>query len=153
MYWSAVYTFFTRRGHIWSFKRCLERIYDLNVTMQHKGSIRVISSNTYTLYSGGLLEIRCEYDCQHDHKGGYWTCGIRFIRILESLTAWRILLRTVGQIWAFLNVYLLRWWSNTYKVGTQQRRRWLATFDTAIHNRYKYRRYLLGYLLLFQFRI
>jgi len=21
--------------HIWSFKRCLERMYDLNVTMQH----------------------------------------------------------------------------------------------------------------------
>jgi len=41
----------------------------------------------------------------------------------------------------------------TYKVGTQQRRRWLATFDIAIHNRYKDRRYLLGYLLMFQFRI
>jgi len=25
---------FTRR-HIWSFKRCSERMYDLNVTMQH----------------------------------------------------------------------------------------------------------------------
>ena len=25
----------------------------------------------------------------------------------------------------------------TYKVGTQQRRRWLATFDIAIHNRFK----------------
>ena len=32
----------------------------------------------------------------------------------------------------------------TYKVGTQQRRRCLATFDIAIHNRYKDRRYLLG---------
>jgi len=27
-----VFTFFTRR-HIWSFKRCLERMYDLNETM------------------------------------------------------------------------------------------------------------------------
>jgi len=33
------------------------------------------------------------------HKGGYW-----IIRILESLTAWGILLRTVGQIWVFLRV-------------------------------------------------
>ena len=40
----------------------------------------------------------------------------------------------------------------TYKVVTQQRRQWLATFDIAIHNRYKDRRYL-GYLLMFQFRI
>ena len=29
-----------------------------------------------------LSEIWCECD-----KGGYWTCGIRFSRILESLTA------------------------------------------------------------------
>jgi len=29
------------------------------------------------------------------HKGGYWNCAIRIIRILESLTAWGILLRTV----------------------------------------------------------
>ena len=28
-----------------------------------------------------------------------------------------------------------------------------ATIDVAIHNRYKDRRYLLGYLLMFQFRI
>ena len=41
----------------------------------------------------------------------------------------------------------------TYKVGTEQRRRWLATFYIAIYNRYKYRRYLLGYLLMFQFCI
>jgi len=41
----------------------------------------------------------------------------------------------------------------TYKVGTQQRRRWLATFDIAIHNRYEDRRYLLGYLLMFQLGI
>jgi len=41
----------------------------------------------------------------------------------------------------------------TYKVGTQQRRQWLATFDIAIHNCYKDCRYLLGYLLMFQFRI
>ena len=36
------------------------------------------------LNSGGLLEIQCEYDCQHHHKGGYWTWEIRFFRILES---------------------------------------------------------------------
>jgi len=45
---------------------------------------------------------------------------------------------------------------HVYKVGTQQfeqRRRWLETFDIAIHNHYKDRRYLLGYLLMFQFRI
>ena len=47
----------------------------------------IIRSNTYSLDSGGLLEIRGEYDGQHHHKGGYWTCEIRFIRILESLTA------------------------------------------------------------------
>jgi len=40
----------------------------------------------------------------------------------------------------------------TYKVETQQRRRRLETFDIAIHNRYTNRRYLLGYLLMFQFR-
>jgi len=39
----------------------------------------MISSNTYSLNSGGLLEIGCEYDCQHHHKAGYWSCGIRFI--------------------------------------------------------------------------
>ena len=50
-------------------------------------SLRIISSNTYSLDSGGLLEIRGEYDCQHHHKGGYWTCELGFIRILESLTA------------------------------------------------------------------
>jgi len=32
-----------------------------------------------------------------------------------------------------------------------QRRRWLAIFDITIHNRYKDRRYLQGYLLMFQF--
>jgi len=37
-----------------------------------------------------------------NHKGGYWNCAIRIIRILESLTAAGILLRTVGQIWVFL---------------------------------------------------
>jgi len=41
----------------------------------------------------------------------------------------------------------------THKVGTQQRRRLLATFDITIHNRYKDLRYVLGYLLMFQFRI
>jgi len=34
-------------------------MYDLNVTMQHKGSLRIISSNTYSLDSGGISEIRC----------------------------------------------------------------------------------------------
>ena len=111
----CVYIFTWR--HIWSFKRCLERMYELNVTIQHWGSLRILSSNTYSLDSGGLLEIRCEYDCQHHHKGVYWTCEIRCIRILESITAWRILLRTY-----------------TYKVETQQRRRWLATSARYITN-------------------
>jgi len=92
------------------------------------------------------------------HKGGYWNCAIRIIRILESLTVWGILLRTVGQIWVFLRVYfftLMKLHLDMYtnKVGTQQRRRWLATFDIAIHNRYTDRMYLLAYLLMFQFRI
>ena len=47
------------------------------------------------------------------HKGGYWNCAIRIIRILESLTAWGILLRPIGQMWVFLRAYSLRWWSNT----------------------------------------
>jgi len=47
------------------------------------------------------------------HKGGYWTFAIRIIRILESLTAWGILLQTIGQIWVFLRACFLRWWSNT----------------------------------------
>jgi len=47
------------------------------------------------------------------HKGGYWNCAIRIIRILESLKAWAILLRTVGQIWVFLCLCFLRWWRNT----------------------------------------
>ena len=41
----------------------------------------------------------------------------------------------------------------TYKVVKQQRRRQLATFDIAIDNRYKDRRYLLGYLHMFQLRV
>jgi len=41
------------------------------------------------------------------HKGGYWNCAIRIIRILESWTAWGILLRTVGQIWIFLHACFL----------------------------------------------
>ena len=41
----------------------------------------------------------------------------------------------------------------THKVGTQQSRRLLATFDITIHNRYKDLRYVLGYLLMFQFGI
>jgi len=39
------------------------------------------------------------------HKGGYWNCAIRIIRILESLS--------VCQIWVFLRAFFLRWWSNT----------------------------------------
>ena len=70
--------------------------------MQHCGSLGIISSNMCSMDSGGLSEILCEWDSQHHHKGGHWTCGIRFIRILESLTAWGILLWTVGQIWVFL---------------------------------------------------
>jgi len=35
------------------------------------------------------------------------------IRILESLTAWGILIWTVGQIWVFLCACFLRWWNNT----------------------------------------
>jgi len=46
-------------------------------------------------------------------KGGYWNCAGRIIRILESLTAWGRLLRTVGQIWVFFRASVLRWWSNT----------------------------------------
>jgi len=111
---------FTRR-HIWSFKRCLERMYDLNVTMQHQGSLRIISSNTYSLDRGGILEIRCEYDCQHHHKGGYWTCELRFIRNLESLTVWRILLQAVGQKWVFLRACFLRWWATLRHVHIQGR--------------------------------
>jgi len=38
-------------------------------------------------------------------KGGYRNCAIMIIRILESVTAWGILLRIVGQIWVFLRVY------------------------------------------------
>ena len=34
-----------------------------------------------------ISEIRCECDCQHHHKGGYWTCGIKFIRILGKKIA------------------------------------------------------------------
>jgi len=47
------------------------------------------------------------------HTVGDWNCGIRISKILESLTAWGILLRTVGQIWVFLCDWFLRWWSNT----------------------------------------
>jgi len=39
----------------------------------------MISSNTYSLNSGGLSKTLCECDCQHHHKAGYWSCGIRFI--------------------------------------------------------------------------
>jgi len=37
------------------------------------------------------------------------TGAIRIIRILESLTAWGILLQTVGQIWVFLCACFLHW--------------------------------------------
>jgi len=47
------------------------------------------------------------------HQLGYWNCAIRNIWILESLTAWGILLRTVGQIWVFLRAFFSRWWSHT----------------------------------------
>ena len=43
-----------------------------------------------------------------------WNCAIRIIRILESLTTWGKLLRTVGQIWVFLRACFLRWWNNTW---------------------------------------
>ena len=43
------------------------------------------------------------------HKGGYWNCAIRIIRILESLTAWGILLQTVVEIWVFHRACMLRW--------------------------------------------
>jgi len=32
------------------------------------------------------------------HKREYWNCAIRIISILEGLTVWGILLRTVGKI-------------------------------------------------------
>jgi len=51
--------------------------------------------NTYSLDIGGLSK-------RIHHKGGYWNWAIRIIRILESLTVWGILLRTVGQIWFLL---------------------------------------------------
>jgi len=46
------------------------------------------------------------------HKGGYWNSAIRIIRSLKGLTAWGMLLRTVGQICVFLRAWCLRWWSN-----------------------------------------
>ena len=52
-----------------------------------KSSDNQQQQKVYSLDIGGLLEIRCEYDSQHHHKGKYWTCEKRFIRILEILTS------------------------------------------------------------------
>jgi len=57
------------------------------------------------LNSGGLSENDVNVNVIIHHKGGYWNCAIRIIRILESLS--------VGQIWVFLRAFFLRWWSNT----------------------------------------
>ena len=54
----------------------------------------------HSLDSGELFEIRCEYDCQHHHKGGYWTFFVLAFYVDEQ----------------HLDMY-------TYKVETQQRRR------------------------------
>jgi len=61
----------------------------------------------------GLSEYDVNVTVIIHHKRGYWNCAIMIIKILESLTAWGILLRTVSQIWVFLRAYFLRWWSNT----------------------------------------
>jgi len=107
----AVFTYL--HGIFWSVKRCLERMYD--------AALRKSSDNQHSLDSGRWLGIRCEYDCQHHHKGGYGTCEIRLIRILESLTAWRILLRTVGRILVFLRACFSRWWATLRHVHIQCR--------------------------------
>jgi len=78
---------------------------------------------------GTYIRFKCNYAAlrkssdnqQQHHKGGYWTCGIRFIRILESLIAWRILLRTVGQIWVFLRACFSRWWATLRHVHIRGR--------------------------------
>ena len=129
---------FTRR-HFLSFKQCLERMYDLNVTMQHWGRLWIISSNTYSLDSGGLLEIRCECDCQHHHKGGYWNCGLGLSGIWKVNSLRNTL--TDSQSNMSLSLCLLFTLMNqhldvyTYKVEIQQRKQWLAFVDIVIHNR------------------
>jgi len=45
-------------------------MYDLNET------IRIIRSNTYSLDSGGLLEIRCKYGCHHSSWRRIMDCAI-----------------------------------------------------------------------------
>ena len=122
---SCVYIFTWR--HIWSFKRCLDRMYDLNVTMQHLGSLRIISSNN-SLESDGLSEIRWEYDCQHHHNGGNLTCGIRFYQDFGMFNSLRNTLtdsRSNMSLSLCLLVMLMKQHLDmyTYKVKTQQRRR------------------------------
>jgi len=54
---------FTRR-YIWSFKRCLERMYDLNVTMQQ-----------YLLFvQRWIIGNRMWIWLSTTPQGGYWTC-------------------------------------------------------------------------------
>jgi len=63
------------------------------------------------------------------HKGGYWNCAIRIIRILESLTAWGILQITKSRSNMSLSLCLPFTLMKQhldmckYKVGAQQIRR------------------------------
>jgi len=88
-----------------------------------KCSYEIIRSNTYSLSDYRKYDTNVTVFIHH--KGGYWNCAIRIIRILESLTVSCLLLTLMKQP---LDMY-------TYKVETQQRRRRLATFDIAIYNR------------------
>ena len=44
-------------------------------------NLRIIRSNTYSLDSGRLSEIGCEYDCHH--KGGYWNTGYSYEQTIK----------------------------------------------------------------------
>ena len=118
--WCAVFTIFTRR-HIWSLNRCLERMYDLNVTIQHYGSLRIIRINTYSLESGGLSVI-C--DCQHHHKDGNLWNKIdqdfgKFNSLGNTLTDSRSNMSlSLCLLITLMKQHLYRY---TYKVETEQR--------------------------------
>ena len=70
----CVYILYTA-AYLEFLKRCLGAYlrFKCNYAALRKSSD---NQQQHSLDSGELFEIRCEYDCQHHHKGGYWTCEI-----------------------------------------------------------------------------
>ena len=155
-WWAVLIYIFTRR-QIWSFFKAMFGAYvrfKCNYAALRKSSD---NKQQHSLDSGGLLEIRCEYDCQHHHKGGYWTCEINtFYKNFERFNSLKNTC-TDSRSNIFLRACFLRWWATLRHVHIQGRNTTKKTMTCAFWYRHSQP---LGrsqgyteYLLMFQVHI